>query len=245
MGGLDADVELAVERVDAETDKWSVLGKRALGGRAANHSVFDVFEMRNADRHRTGPAPWESLVLPPIVPQWRLFTMSLTSATLRSAADGFDHFFAGSIDAARQAFEKNAEDPYHQLGLAVCSFLEAAMSMEVGPCHVTLTRIRCSCAGCPLQTADAARAESSITESLRLATKYRQSAQPQRTSRFPTGLEWDVLIADATLLSGLVHIFRSVATPLLQPLPLIVFQRNIPRICALHVRMNIFHGAYN
>lgn len=31
MGGLDTNVELAVERVDAQTDKWGVLGKCALG----------------------------------------------------------------------------------------------------------------------------------------------------------------------------------------------------------------------
>lgn len=52
MGGLDTNVELAVERVDAQTDKWGVLGKCALGGRAANDGVFDVSEMRNTDdRH--------------------------------------------------------------------------------------------------------------------------------------------------------------------------------------------------
>lgn len=137
---LNTDVELAVERVDAETDERRVLGKRALGGRAANHCVFDVSEMRNADRHRTGPPPWERLVRPPIVPQqWRLSTMSLTPTTLKSAADGFDQFFSGSLGAARQVFEKNAEDPYHHLGLAVCSFLEAAMSMEVCLSHVALT----------------------------------------------------------------------------------------------------------
>jgi hypothetical protein len=137
---LDTDVELAVERVDAQTDKRRVLGKRALGGRAANHCIFDVSEMRNADRHRTGPPPWERSVRPPIVPQqWRLFTMSLTPTTLKSAADGFDQFFAGNVGTARQVFEKNAQDPYHQLGLAVCSFLEAAMSMEVYLSHVALT----------------------------------------------------------------------------------------------------------
>ncbi|KAF8712458.1 hypothetical protein AX14_013081 [Amanita brunnescens Koide BX004] len=112
--------------------------------------------------------------------------MSLSAATLKSATDGFDHFFAGNIDSAREVFQKNAQDPYHQLGLAVCSFLEAAMSME---------------------TVDTARAESSIAESLRLSSKYRQSAQLQKTTRFPAGLEWDVLIADATVLSGLIHVF--------------------------------------
>ncbi|KAF8712459.1 hypothetical protein AX14_013081 [Amanita brunnescens Koide BX004] len=130
--------------------------------------------------------------------------MSLSAATLKSATDGFDHFFAGNIDSAREVFQKNAQDPYHQLGLAVCSFLEAAMSMEVRSFHATLTDWMFMY---PPQTVDTARAESSIAESLRLSSKYRQSAQLQKTTRFPAGLEWDVLIADATVLSGLIHVF--------------------------------------
>ena len=104
-----------------------------------------------------------------------------------------------------------ARDPYHQLGLVVCSSLEAAMSMEVRPFHATLTDWMFMY---PPQTVDTARAESSIAESLRLSSKYRQSAQLQKTTRFPAGLEWDVLIADATVLSGLIHVFRSAAAPL-------------------------------
>ena len=67
---------------------------------------------------------------------------------------------------------------------------------------------------CPPQSVDMALAESRIAESLRLSSKYRQSALLQRTARFPAGLEWDVLIADATVLSGLIHVFRSAAAPL-------------------------------
>ncbi|KAF8690345.1 hypothetical protein AX14_003002 [Amanita brunnescens Koide BX004] len=78
------------------------------------------------------------------------------------------------------------------------------MSMDVRPFNATLTDRMLMC---PPQSVDMALAESRIAESLRLSSKYRQSALLQRTARFPAGLEWDVLIADATVLSGLIHVF--------------------------------------
>ena len=61
--------------------------------------------------------------------------MSLSPLNLELATEAFDKFFEGNILNARNAFEKNPNDPYHLLGLATCSFVEAAMSMEVSFCH--------------------------------------------------------------------------------------------------------------
>jgi hypothetical protein len=55
---------------------------------------------------------------------------SETAAHLRSATEGFDSLFANQIGPAREAFTTN-DSPFHLLGLGVCSFLEAALGMEV------------------------------------------------------------------------------------------------------------------
>ncbi len=65
--------------------------------------------------------------------------MSLSPDNLKSATDAFNHFFAGNVLNAREAFAKKPHDPYHLLGLATCSFLEAAMSMEVSSCYPHLS----------------------------------------------------------------------------------------------------------
>jgi hypothetical protein len=53
-----------------------------------------------------------------------------TATNLRSAAEGFDCLFANQVGPAREAFTTN-DSPFHLLGLGVCSFLEAALGMEV------------------------------------------------------------------------------------------------------------------
>jgi len=53
-----------------------------------------------------------------------------TATNLRSATEGFDSLFANQIGPAREAFTTN-DSPFHLLGLGVCSFLEAALGMEV------------------------------------------------------------------------------------------------------------------
>ena len=53
-----------------------------------------------------------------------------TAESLRSATGGFDSLFANQIGPAREVFTTN-DSPFHLLGLGVCSFLEAALGMEV------------------------------------------------------------------------------------------------------------------
>lgn len=53
-----------------------------------------------------------------------------TIAQLNSASVAFDHLFSNRLPQAKDAFA--AEDtPFHLMGLGVCSFLEAALGMEV------------------------------------------------------------------------------------------------------------------
>ncbi len=55
------------------------------------------------------------------------------TAALRSATAGFDHLFANRMDDAKVAFQdaEHPDSPFHLMGLGVCSFLEAALGMEV------------------------------------------------------------------------------------------------------------------
>jgi len=49
---------------------------------------------------------------------------------LRNATNGFSKLFENDIVNARALFN-GRNDPFHQLGLGVCAFLEAALGMEV------------------------------------------------------------------------------------------------------------------
>ena len=51
-------------------------------------------------------------------------------AQLQSATEGFDRLFANQIVDAREVFASH-HSPFHLLGQGVCSFLEAALGMEV------------------------------------------------------------------------------------------------------------------
>ncbi|KAF8634528.1 hypothetical protein AX15_000828 [Amanita polypyramis BW_CC] len=107
-------------------------------------------------------------------------------ALLQSASNGFDHLFSNDIQQARKVFSSNNSDPYHFLGLAVCSFLEAALGMESAVMN---------------------SASESLAASQELCRKQLHKNKSPRTSRFSPGLEWEVLIADTTVLSGLIHVF--------------------------------------
>ena len=52
------------------------------------------------------------------------------AALLLNVAKGFDYLFSDDIASAKKHFEPH-NDPLHLLGLGVCTFLEAALSMEV------------------------------------------------------------------------------------------------------------------
>lgn len=74
-------------------------------------------------------------------------------AALRSASTGFDHLFANRMDDAKASFQdkEHSDSPFHLMGLGVCSFLEAALGMEVrnlAPIHAcflgVVNNISCS-----------------------------------------------------------------------------------------------------
>ncbi|KAK2459446.1 hypothetical protein APHAL10511_008557 [Amanita phalloides] len=106
-------------------------------------------------------------------------------SSLLSATQGFHRIFENDIHQARFVFSSNIDDPYHCLGLAICSFLEAALGMESAMMD------------------DASR---SLAAAEQLCKKH-LNQNLQRTTRFPPGLELEVLVADATVLSGLIHVF--------------------------------------
>lgn len=55
---------------------------------------------------------------------------------LNNANKGFSRLFENDVAGAKNTF-KSRDDPFHQLGLGVCAFLEAALGMEVRhrACH--------------------------------------------------------------------------------------------------------------
>ena len=65
-----------------------------------------------------------------------------TATDLRDATKGFDALFANDLEAAVGIFSPE-KSPFHALGAGVCSFLEAALGMEVGrlalPCCSRVT----------------------------------------------------------------------------------------------------------
>ncbi|PFH46707.1 hypothetical protein AMATHDRAFT_69254 [Amanita thiersii Skay4041] len=110
-------------------------------------------------------------------------TTNVELAKLKSATKGFDYVFSNDIASAREVFEGN-DDSFHLLGLGVCAFLEAALGMESAVMEDAATSLAAAEAG---------------------AKKQLKQAKSCSTTRFPPGLEWEILIADATVLSGLVH----------------------------------------
>ncbi|THH16482.1 hypothetical protein EW146_g4161 [Bondarzewia mesenterica] len=107
-----------------------------------------------------------------------------TMANLRSATSGFDYVFSNEIDQAREVFQTK-DDPFHQLGLGVCAFLEAALGMESG-LMVEATRLL-------------ALAEVGAKKQAK-ATKSSKNG-----GRFPQGTEWELIHADAIILLGLTN----------------------------------------
>ena len=67
-----------------------------------------------------------------------------TLSSLRAATVGFDFLFSDDLKRAREVFAQE-DSPFHQLGLGVCAFLEAALGMEV---RAPLARPPPRCAAC-------------------------------------------------------------------------------------------------
>ncbi|TFK46699.1 hypothetical protein OE88DRAFT_1714935 [Heliocybe sulcata] len=107
------------------------------------------------------------------------------AAHLEEASKGFDFLFANDIVQARETFAAK-ETPFHALGLGVCAFLEAALGME--------TNLMAEASRC-LAISEAG------------AKKQIKAAKTSSASgRFPPGLEWELLHADAVILLGLTHV---------------------------------------
>lgn len=102
---------------------------------------------------------------------------------LTSATNGFNKLFENDIVGARVLFN-GRDDPFHQLGLGICAFLEAALGMEA---HVIEEANRC------LALAEAG------------TRKFTKSKKHVENHRFHPGVEWEILNADTVVLLGLLH----------------------------------------
>ncbi|KAF8664000.1 hypothetical protein AX16_000851 [Volvariella volvacea WC 439] len=109
-----------------------------------------------------------------------------TAANLSSAKQGFDRLFENQILQAKSHFA-GKDDPFHLLGLGVCSFLEAALGMETGLMS---------------------EASQLLAGAEQGAKKHSKSSRPKPNQRFAPGLEWEILTADAVVLLGLTHALR-------------------------------------
>ncbi|KZT09584.1 uncharacterized protein LAESUDRAFT_741851 [Laetiporus sulphureus 93-53] len=107
-----------------------------------------------------------------------------THMHLRSATEGFDYLFSNDLAKARETFAE-ADSPFHQLGLGVCAFLEAALGMETA------------------LLAEATRCLSASEAGSKRQLKAFKSAKP--SAFFPPGTEWELLHSDAVILLGLNH----------------------------------------
>ncbi|KZT71236.1 hypothetical protein DAEQUDRAFT_763848 [Daedalea quercina L-15889] len=104
---------------------------------------------------------------------------------LTDATCGFDELFQNELDNARKIFA-DSDSPFHQLGLGVCAFLEAALGMETG---LLVEAQRCL-----------SLSEAGSKKQLKASKYY---AKP--TTKFPSGTEWELLNSDAVILLGLNH----------------------------------------
>ncbi|KIK69622.1 hypothetical protein GYMLUDRAFT_34005 [Collybiopsis luxurians FD-317 M1] len=121
-----------------------------------------------------------------------------TALQLASASRAFDHLFSNEISSAKQKFTSD-NDPFHLIGLGVCSFLEAALGMEAS------------------QMSEASRllalAETGSKSALKAAAKQSKS---KASAAFPPGLEYEIVNADATVLIGITHALSESFTGYLQ-----------------------------
>ncbi|KAL0581646.1 Mitochondrial outer membrane protein iml2 [Marasmius crinis-equi] len=101
---------------------------------------------------------------------------------LQTSSKGFDHMFNNDVVQAKAAFAAD-DSPFHLVGMAACVFLEAALGME---------------------TAQMAEASKLLTQAEAASRKGSGKPRPG-PSRFPEGLEMEILNADAVILLGITH----------------------------------------
>ncbi|KAH7107708.1 hypothetical protein BKA62DRAFT_684189 [Auriculariales sp. MPI-PUGE-AT-0066] len=110
-----------------------------------------------------------------------LVSMSSAVADLNKAQAGFDLLWSNDLDGAKALFSQQ-HSPFHHMGTAVCLFLQAALGAESD------------------LLAAATQALSEVDVSVKAQVL---SAKGQQSSRYGAGLEWDVVRADAAVLTGL------------------------------------------
>ncbi|RXW20654.1 hypothetical protein EST38_g5215 [Candolleomyces aberdarensis] len=108
------------------------------------------------------------------------------AALLESATKGFGFLFANDIVAAKEHFGGN-EDPFHLMGLGVCSFLEAVLGMETN------------------LVTEASRLLALSETASRKYAKAKTKHPHHLHSKYPPGMEWEILNADAVVLLGLTN----------------------------------------
>ncbi|TFK18911.1 hypothetical protein FA15DRAFT_760378 [Coprinopsis marcescibilis] len=144
---------------------------------------------------------------------------------LESATKGFDYLFANDIEGARRHFA-GSEDPFHLMGAGTIAFLEAALGMEVVIPLISILLRGVVWAGTAtylphpggfpgLSTAffithlvtEASRCLALSEAGAKRQIKIQQSSPSASlsTSRFPAGLEWEIVSADAVVLLGLTN----------------------------------------
>ncbi|KAI6010291.1 outer membrane protein Iml2/Tetratricopeptide repeat protein 39 [Pisolithus marmoratus] len=107
---------------------------------------------------------------------------------LRLAGQGFDLLFANDLEAAVDVFAAEGQEensPIYLMGLGVCAFLKAAFGME------------------PELMEDAMKCLTLAEQGTRKHMKLLKSSPSSH--RFPSGIEWEVLHTDTTVLLGLTH----------------------------------------
>ncbi|KAJ3510909.1 hypothetical protein NMY22_g15821 [Coprinellus aureogranulatus] len=111
------------------------------------------------------------------------------AALLESATEAFGHLFANDIKASKEQFS-GKDDPFHLMGLGVCVFLEAVLGMEANVVTEASKQLALA------DTASKKWAKDAVSGKSKSKDYY---------SRFPAGMEWEIINADAIVLLGLTN----------------------------------------
>ncbi|KAG5641413.1 hypothetical protein DXG03_005269 [Asterophora parasitica] len=131
--------------------------------------------------------------------------MADSAPQLRSATRGFDYLFTNDLASAKAHFASSGDDPFHQLGQGVCAFMEAALGMETGLMTEASRLLALSEAGARRQIKSSSSSSSAFSSLTSAFSSSAAAASPPTSGRFPPGLEWEILNADAVVLLGLTN----------------------------------------